>query len=292
MYRFRPAPILCAATMLAALGVSAVAQSPVDLKRNAKSKYTLGRIVGLHELPDGRVVVADSKEGVFRLVDLGKGDVGLIGKQGDGPDEYRTAVNVWPLPGDSLMLYDAGGRKFIRLSPTGAVAGVVAMPTGARRPTIADATGAFYYTVTEIDTAARAMKPMASLRRLRPGATTDEEMTKVTARRADQVKLSGMVPFVFRDAWTVREDGLVARVVSDTYQVIWSRDGKEAGRTGPLPFQPIPITAAEQQAIRDSLAQMFKGGPMGGGGQTMSFGRGAGGGPAHRFRSVTVAAAE
>src|SRR5579862_4754642 len=71
-----------------------------------------------------------------------------------------------------------------------------------------------------------------------------------------------MVPFVFRDAWAVRDDGLIARVSSDTYQVVWMRDGKETGRTGPMPYTPIEITAAEQQAIRDSLKAGMGRGPM------------------------------
>ena len=276
----RLASTLCAATMFATFAISMAGQSPTDLgKRNARSKYTLGRITGLRELPDGRVVVADSKEGVFRLIDLGRGDVGLIGKQGDGPDEYRTAAGVLPLPGDSLMLYDGAGRKFLHLGPSGTIASVVpfpATPNRSVRPTVSDATGAYYYTVLVIDTVAKSTR--TSLHRFRPGATTDEELVPITTRRADQVKLNGMVPFVFRDFWGVREDGLVARVVSDTYQVIWSRDGKETGRTGPLPFQPIPITAAEQQTIRDSLAQMFKGGPGGPGQMIIGGPGGAGGG--------------
>jgi hypothetical protein len=267
MPRFRLTPSLCAVAMIATVASSVGAQNPVELgKRSGKSKYTLGSVTGIVELPDGRVVAADRREPAFRLVDFAKGEVGLIGKQGEGPDDYRSAFAVYPHAGDSVMLYDAAGRKFLRVAPNGTLAGSVPFPAALRRgPNAADASGALYYTVSEFDTVAKAMKPLASLRRWPAGATSDQEVSVITTRRADQIAMKGLVPFVYRDLWAVRGDGLVARVVSDTYQVIWLRDGKEAGRTGPLPYQPIPITPAEQQAIRDSIAQQFKTMTAGGG---------------------------
>src|ERR1019366_9126471 len=94
MPRFRLAPSACALAMITAIAGSVAAQGrpAVDLgRRNARSKYTLGRLFSVQELPDGRVVASDIKEQVFRLVDLAKGDVTLVGKQGDGPDNYRAA---------------------------------------------------------------------------------------------------------------------------------------------------------------------------------------------------------
>ena len=98
--------LLALAVSVALLAPPAHAQgtAPVDLgKRSARSKYQLGRIYSVQELPDGRIVASDIKEGAFRLIDLVKGDDVLIGKQGDGPDEYRMARDILPLPGDSLV---------------------------------------------------------------------------------------------------------------------------------------------------------------------------------------------
>jgi hypothetical protein len=300
----RLATTLSATVLLAALASSAPAQgtTPVDLgKRVARSKYQLGRVFAVQELPDGRVVASDTKEAAFRLIDLATGGDALLGKQGDGPDEYRTATAVLPLPGDSLLLYDALGHKALHLTPSGDVAAVipVAVPSGSRFFTLSatDGSGNLYYTVTEFDTAAKAMKPSASLRRLVQGGTTDQELMRINIRRADQAHAQGILVFPFRDAWAVRNDGLIARVLADSYQVIWSRDGHETGRTGPLPFQPIAISAAEQQAITDSMRQGMKNmvssvgmaAPAnrtigdGGGGQTIMFGDGGGGGGTQVF---------
>ncbi len=262
MFPTRPASVICPLVIFALLAPPLRGQGPTTVelgKRLAKSRYTLGRVVGSHELPDGRVVVGDAKEGVFRIVDLAKGDVTLIGKQGDGPDEYRSAFAILPTRGDSVLLYDLAGRKFLRLAPNGAVAGTMTFANTSTRtrrnglPAAADTTGALYYTAIDIDTAMKSFPISSGVRRLAAGATTDEELIRVNGRRADQAQANGLMVFPFRDAWAVRADGLVARVMADSYAVSWSRDGKEIGRTGPLAYQPIPITTAEAQLITDSI---------------------------------------
>jgi len=297
--------LLAIAVFVAVLAspVRAQGTAPVDLgKRSARSKYQLGRIYSVQELPDGRVVASDIKEGAFRLIDLIKGDDALIGKQGDEPDQYRMARDILPLPGDSLWLYDPAGRKGLRLGPDGHVGAMVpfAAPAGSRGilPTAADGSGRLYFTVSEFDTVARTMKPAATLRRVSPASGSVEDVTPINMRRADQVQAKGLLVFPFRDAWAVRKDGLVARVMADRYQVVWLRDGQVTGRTGPLPYTPIPISTAEQQAISDSVHQGMKNmvgtagiagqpnrviGDGGGGGRAVAFGDGGGGGSIQIF---------
>ena len=297
--------LLAIAVIVAVLPGSAPAQgtAPVDLgKRSARSKYQLGRIYSVQELPDGRVVASDIKEGAFRLIDLAKGDDALIGKQGDDPDQYRMARDILPLPGDSLWLYDPAGRKGLRLGPDGKVGAMVpfAAPAGSRGilPTAADGSGRLYFTVLEFDTLAKTMKPAATLRRLSPVSGAVEDVTPINMRRADQLQAKGLLVFPFRDAWAVRKDGLVARVMADSYQVVWMRDGQVTGRTGPLPYTPIPISIAEQQALSDSIHQGMKSmigaagiagqpnraiGDGGGGGRAVMFGDGGGGGSIQIF---------
>jgi hypothetical protein len=297
--------LLAVAVFVAVLAPAAHAQgtAPVDLgKRSARSKYQLGRIYSVQELPDGRIVASDIKEGAFRLIDLVKGDDALIGKQGDAPDQYRMARDILPLPGDSLWLYDPAGRKGLRLGPDGQVGAMVpfVVPAGSRGvlPTASDGSGRLYYTVSDFDTVTKTMKPAATLRRLAPASGAVEDVTPINTRRADQLQAKGMLIFPFRDAWAVRKDGLVARVMADSYQVIWTRDGQVTGRTGLLPYTPIPISIAEQQAISDSIHQGIKNmissasiagqpnraiGDGGGGGRAVMMGDGGGGGAVQVF---------
>ena len=132
------------------------------------------------------------------------------------------------------------------------------------------------------------MSPVASIQRWSTATNTAQEVGRIHLRRADQARANGILPFAFRDAWAVRQDGLVARVMADSYQVIWSRNGTETGRTGALAFQPIPITPAEQQAVTDSIHRRgwshhrlcrHRRPPQGaiGNGQTVAFAGGGGG---------------
>jgi hypothetical protein len=95
----RLASAVFAAALWATLAGSIPAQATPATnlgKANAKSKYTLGHLLALQELPDGRVVASDTKENAFRLIDLAKGDVSVLGKSGFDSDAYRTAQVVVP----------------------------------------------------------------------------------------------------------------------------------------------------------------------------------------------------
>ena len=263
----RLAPTLTAAALIATLAGSMAAQAvpSVNLgKATAKSKYTLGRLFSMQELADGRVVASDTKEQIFRLVDLNKGVVDAVGKQGDDADSYKSASVVLRLPGDSLGLYDPLNRKLMTVSSKGDVGRFIAMPATSNNrrigtPIGADQNGALYFTLPEtFDTATKMLSGSAGVTRFSPGADADEPQMTFRTRRADQMKSSGMRVFVFRDAVAIRSDGLMARVVADTYQVVWGRNGKETGRTGPLPFTPIMLSETEQKAVKDSVIEGMK----------------------------------
>jgi hypothetical protein len=289
--------LACSALLLASIAVHAVAQSTPTLdlgKRNARSKYTLGHVLGLQELGDGRVVVSDNKEGVFRLVDLEKGDVGLLGKQGDDPDNYHSASLIFRLPGDSLLLYDptAANRRFFPVSARGALGTPVPVQTGSGRPRVGvpigiDQAGALYYVIPETyDSATKTLSGAATVARLLPDAASPQIITTYRTRRADQ-HVTGLLPYAYHDAIAVRNDGVVARVVADTYRVVWFKDGAEVGKTDPLPYTAIPITAADQQAYKDSISESFKAMMAAGRGMQMNPGGGApsasGDGPTRTF---------
>ncbi len=284
----RLAPALCAAAMIATLAGSSSAQTVATVnlgKANAKSKYALGNLFSLQELPDGRVVATDTKEQVFRLVDFNKGEVGLVGKQGDEADSYRSASSIFRLGGDTLALFDSQGHKLMRVTPQGTVAGFIAVPSmmGTRRlglPIAADRSGSLYFRAQETfaDTATRTMSGVTTVNRLGIGADADEPQLSFRTRRADQVKpTGGAMPFIFADAIAIRNDGLIARVVSDTYQVVFGQNGKEISRTGPLPFTPVMLTVAESKAVKDSIIDWMKS-MTAGVGRPAAGGDGAGGG--------------
>ena len=294
----RLAATLTAAALIATLAGSIAAQTAPSVtlgKATAKSKYTLGRLFSMQELADGRVVASDIKEQIFRLVDLNKGGVDVVGTQGEDANSYKSASVVLRLPGDSLGLYDPLSRRLMTVSSKGDVGRFIAMPATSNNrrigtPIGADQNGALYFTLPEtFDTVAKAPTGSAGITRFSPGADADEPQMTYRTRRADQTKLTGMMPFIFRDAVAVRSDGLMARVVADTYQVVWGRNGRETGRTGPLPFAPIMLSETEQKAVKDSVIEGMKAMMAGGGGQVQTFGAGGGrGGAAGPVRMTEI----
>ncbi|HEY4319827.1 MAG TPA: hypothetical protein VGM77_01510 [Gemmatimonadales bacterium] len=272
--------------LLASLALPLGAQAPtVDLAhRTGRSRYALGRLISVRELADGQVVASDSKEGLFRLVDFNHNTVGILGEQGDSAGDYRRAAQMITLPGDSIGMIDAGSARIMHVSASGGIGPFVPMPRATRRLAQllgADTSGALYFaTLPERDSTTHMPSSTQWVTRLAGDGQADVPQFAYQNRKSDQ-PLRGITPFSFADAVAVRADGLGARVVADSYQVIWYRSGHETGRTGLIPYQPIVISAEEQQAIRDSIVQMFKSISMSasaGGARTVSIGSGGSGG--------------
>ena len=76
-------------------------------------------IGAIRELRDGRVIVVDSRELTAKLVDFRTGAAVTIGRSGDGPGEYRWPSRLYPLPGDSTLLWDASGGRMLIIGPDG-----------------------------------------------------------------------------------------------------------------------------------------------------------------------------
>jgi hypothetical protein len=271
MPTMRPGTIVTGTLLVAisaAAHLAAQAAPTLDLgKRDARSKYAFGHLVAVAELPDGRVVASDSREAAFRLLDLAKSTDSLIGQQGDDPEQYASAGAILTAPGDSLYLFDGRGRKFLRLAPDGRLGPPLAyLPPsqGDRRiglPVAMDANERIYAACFDIDTAARPRHVVPGVCAVTGGGGGGgggEQVLSLGNHEPAAGSAPGIQIFPFRDAWAVRRDGTMALVLADTYSVVWSRDGHEIGRTGPLPYQPIPLTPAEQRAATDSVHDMMK----------------------------------
>ncbi len=256
LFRSLSVVALLAAAGATAIGAQAVPTVTVN-KRTGRSKYSFGHLYAAAALPDGRVVASDSKSNFFRIVDFKRGgDVATLGVQGDDPEMYRTANAVYPVAGDSLLLLDLAGHKFLRVSPSGDVAGTEPLPTMSGRllalPAGVDAADNVYFVRDSFDMARRAPVPFATIVREPIAGGNLEPVGQLQRFAPGDTNIKGIMPFPARDAWALRPDGLTARVTADTYRVIWSRDGHESGRTAALPYTPVPVDAAEQQAFRDS----------------------------------------
>ncbi|HBE00703.1 MAG TPA: hypothetical protein DC060_21240, partial [Gemmatimonadetes bacterium] len=74
-----------------------------------------GTIGSVRELPDGRVLVADPLSNALYALDMDAGTRVVIGREGEGPEEYQQPDGVWALPGGSTLLVDLGNGRLTTL---------------------------------------------------------------------------------------------------------------------------------------------------------------------------------
>jgi hypothetical protein len=71
-------------------------------------------------LPDGRYVVANSGASDVRYYDAEGLHLATVGRQGEGPGEFRSVNSLIRGPADSLIVYDNQARRFSMISPEAA----------------------------------------------------------------------------------------------------------------------------------------------------------------------------
>lgn len=78
--------------------------------------YQFFRVADVLAMEDGRVVVVDQGARALRMYGPDGSFLTTHGRDGEGPGEYRQPVALWPLPGDSLAVFDRQSRQVTVLS--------------------------------------------------------------------------------------------------------------------------------------------------------------------------------
>ena len=76
-------------------------------------------ISSVRELADGRVIVVDRNEFVVYFYSQDMNELGTVGRQGQGPGEYKAPHELIELRGDSTILVDLGQGRLLVLGPGG-----------------------------------------------------------------------------------------------------------------------------------------------------------------------------
>ncbi len=90
----------------------------------------LAGVVGAARLPDGGIAIADA--GNFRVlfVDGAGRMVATVGRQGDGPGEFRLPQWMGPCRDGTVGVVDASPARITFLSPNGGLVGTAPLPPG------------------------------------------------------------------------------------------------------------------------------------------------------------------
>ena len=284
-----------------ALLVPAHAQAQVNLgSPTAVFPEDFGTIQTIRELPDGRVLVADPLSNALYAVDMDAGTRVVIGREGEGPEEYQQPDAVWALPGGSTLLVDLGNGRLTTLDADLEFVDTKPIASGDPRPggdsplvlaipQAVDGQGNIY---------ARAMSmgfggPMpdsAAILRIAGSGQVDtvamfkmEERTRSESGGANNRNVSiSPIPLSPQDAWGVAADGSVVLARVGDYHIEWvSLEGTVTSGV-PASFRAVRIGTAEKEEYL--TAQGRTGGGVAirvginNGEMQMSFQRGGGGG--------------
>jgi hypothetical protein len=124
-----------------------------------------------------------------------------------------------------------------------------------KHPEGIDAQGRVYYSfeVFNPDRTGPSILSSGGIARSSIERANEELMAPWASRGTDQSTFgrSNVVVWPLRDGWAVRNDGLVARVLAQPFEVRWYRDGKDTGRPVPLPSGDYRVTDADRRAYID-----------------------------------------
>lgn len=90
---------------------------PADAKLD--EEFTI--IGSVRELSDGRVLITDAREGRVVVADFRTGVVKPVGRKGQGPGEYGNGWPLYPIAGDSSIMFDLQSRRWLVLNGTAIV---------------------------------------------------------------------------------------------------------------------------------------------------------------------------
>lgn len=281
------------------MAADAGAQRPVPLAHRSTFPESFGFLQNIREMPDGRVMAADPLGGLLALLDLDRGTATRVGREGQGPGEWRQPDAVFPLPGDSTLLVDLGNARLSVIDPDGRFVATHPMalgqpgPGGAPfdlvQPRYVDRQGRVYF---------QAMPPRGG-----PGAAPDSAAVKRWSRVEGEtpVRIAGLrppavssatsgqssggvqvrmrpVPLSPQDDWAVAPDGRVAVVRAEPYRVEWHSPAGAVRRGPEVRVTPVRVRDAEKERWLEEIAGTGVGVSveMGPGGPSMSMRRGGG----------------
>jgi len=251
---------------------AAAAQDPVPRPLppvSAEHPEGVSSVSGFAELPDGRVLVSDAKEGVLRLLSFEDGSAREPASRGRGPREYASAGGLYRQRNGDVWLLDAPQRRYLVLSSRGAPLRTVpfAQSQGGGfsmrsdgDPHVVDGRGREYERARP--GARGATQDSAPLMR-RDAERTDtlamlRNPTMVTST-AMGASITALQRFSPMDGFAVGEDGTVALVRAEPYRVDWRGPSGALRRGPPLSVEAVPVTAADRDSAERAARASMQG---------------------------------
>jgi hypothetical protein len=208
-------------------------------------------------LPDGGIVVADAGSNQLRFFDGAGRFVRAVGREGDGPGEFRFLGSIWRRPGDTLVVRDFAPRLQY-FDPHGRYLG--AMPLTALRGDVAglaeDGTLLLLNGRSHgREDAGRVLADSIVLTRYEPSEGTLTRLHSVLQERwglhAGGYYSFPYLPFSAKGAWVVGDDRFIAGSARTGEVLVWQSDGRLVQRIR-WSGARRPVTADDRVRYREA----------------------------------------
>lgn len=261
------APILLAAFLQGS-------PAPTRLRApNATLDAEFTRVAAVRELAEGRALVTDAAERKLFVVDFSAGTAVQLGREGQGPEEYRSVGALFAIGADSTLLVDLMGGRWLLLHG-GKIAATVgsdapAIRNGARSPTGADSRGNVLATRAMgggVGPGAAPLRTDSSHLVRIARATGQGDTVAALFARPSRIRVSGPPdrptaveittnPLAAGDLAAMFDDGTIAVARVSPYRVDWIAPDGRTTRGAPLPFTHVGVSAREKDAVMRRQAE-------------------------------------
>lgn len=257
---------------------------------SAKSTETIGAVLGLKQLPSGKVLIDDGARRQVRLFDesLAHSTVVIDSTQGVSNTYGPRPSPLIPYVGDSTLWVDYAASAFVVFDPNGAIARTMAAPRPQDLFTLAsgnayvDNKGRLLYrgpmVITRNATQGAAPLPGANLMMMggpiQPPDSSNilradfdtrgvDTVGRIKTQNGGKVSMTPddkggmkikmtMNPVAVIDDWAVLSDGSVAFVRGHDYHIDWIHPDGTTSASAKLPFDWKRLTDEDKQALIDS----------------------------------------
>ena len=185
----------------------AFAQSRIDLtgKADAVIGEPFTMVTGVRELPGNRAIVTDQFERAVYLVDFNARTRRQIGRQGDGPAEYRFPMAPMAAAANRTWILDATLRRVHVIEPDGSFGAPMnppyaAVPGGLLAARGVDEAGRIYFEGNSFNQETGGFIDSVSIIRWNPAGNVTENLGKVWTGGRVRVDRGGMIANVARSA--------------------------------------------------------------------------------------------
>ena len=247
-----PAVLFCLGLLLGPAGL--MGQEPVTLRTAAQATTGRTYVSAVQELRDGRLVVVDMLDRSVLLYGADLDSLGVIGRTGQGPNEYGAPRGLAMLPDGRVLVQDAANGRFMVLTAAGELSGEVLtaadLPTTrlvsmGQRPLMIDAQGRWYYSTgfIAVPNGTRAEVDSTGIERWsgQPGEAGRRIDAYPFWGSTGPTLVSALPPGVaqVRSSWAACNDGTVYIADASRYTIAVHRSGGERVEHGPFEYTAV-----------------------------------------------------